>query len=203
MKNKLTLMALFAFTTLAGCSTLQTPDAKVTLPEPYVLTERGLVEQDKADPETYRPEQVIEAGDYMRADIERIAPGQDLPAGATVTPGESPSALENILTSLGGVAGSIPGGQPVGALLLGAAGVAKIWRDSRRIKDTEKVARTLASARDAALDTVATLPDRATAERLEQEINSHTEHFAKGLGKTRDFLDQILKETETPTKKQI
>lgn len=185
---------------LSGCSTMQTPDARVTLTEPYVLTEKGLIEQDQVEPGTYAQNQIIPPGDYLRADIEALAP---LPEGLQVQPGQSPSQLELTLQALSGVAGTIPGGQPIGALFLGVAGIAKIWRDQKRIKDFSQVARTLGSARDSALDVIATLPDRDQAERLEQQINAHMEHFAKGLGKARGILDAILQETETPTKKPV
>jgi len=199
-------IVLAAALALSGCGHLQTavesPDARVTLSESYVATPTGLVERAEAEPGTYAQNQVIEPGTYTRADLEAFAPGP-LPASAEVEPGQSPSFLENILTAVGGVASTIPGGQPIGVLLVGAAGMAKIWRDQRRIKDTERVAKTLASARDAALDTVATLPDREQARRIEEEINQHTEHFAKRLGKTRDLLDAIIVETSTPTKRAI
>ncbi len=197
---------LAALLAMSGCGHLQkaveSPDADVTLSESYVATPAGLVEQDEAEPGTYAQNQVIEPGTYSRADLEAFAPGP-LPESVQVEPGDTPSFVENLLVAVGGVASTIPGGQPVGVLLAGAAGIAKIWRDQRRIKDTERVAKTLASARDAALDTVATLPDREQARRIEEEINSHTEHFAKSLGKARNVLDAILRETETPTKRPI
>lgn len=200
MKKIILPFLLALAVTLIGCSTLNTPDARVTLSEPYVLTESGLVEQDQLEPGTYAQNQIIAAGDYLRADLEALAP---LPAGATIQPGQSPSQLEMTLQAISGVAGTIPGGQPIGALLLGVAGIAKIWRDQKRIKDFSQVARTLGSARDSALDVIATLPDRVQAQRLEQQINEHTEHFARGLGKARNLLDTILQETATPTKKPI
>lgn len=195
-KFPLILFALAGIFT--GCSTMQTPDARVTLAEPYVLTESGLVQQADIEPGTYAQNQIIEAGDYLRAELEALAP---IPPGAQIQPGTSPSQMEMTLNALSGVAGTIPGGQPVGALLLGAAGLAKIWRDQKHIKDVSKVARTLAAARDSSLDVIATLPDKDQARRLEEQINAHTEHFAKSLGKARDLLDTIMRETETPTKK--
>lgn len=194
----LILFALAAF--LTGCSTLQTPDARVTLSENYVLTETGLVQQNQLEPGTYAANQVIEAGDYLRAELEALAP---LPAGIQLHPGQHPSQIEMTLQALSGVAGTIPGGQPIGALLLSLVGIAKIWRDQKRIKDVSRVAKTLAAARDSSLDVIATLPDREQARRLEEQINAHTEHFAKGLGTARDLLDVFLREAETPVKKPL
>jgi len=195
-----TIIALIALTILTGCSTFETPDARVTLAESYVLTEKGLVEQDQIEPGTYAQNQIVPAGEYFRADIEALAP---IPEGAFIEAGQSPSQIELTLQALSGVAGTVPGGQPFAAFLLGAVGIAKIWRDQKRIKDVEKVARTLAAARDSSLDVIATLPDRDQAQRLEDQINSHTEHFAKNLGEARNLLDAILTETSTPTKKRL
>lgn len=201
MKKIITVL-LIAVATLTGCDTLQTPDARVTLASPHVATPQGLVLQSEMEPGTYAVNQVLEPGTYERAEIEAFAPGP-LPRSVQIEPGQTPSQLENTLSALGGVANTIPGGQPIGLLFLGAASLAKIWRDSRTIKDTRRVAQTLAQARDSSLDVIATLPDREQAERLEQQIEAHTNHFAANLGKARDLLDTILAETATPTKKPL
>lgn len=189
-----------------GCDTIQpaleSPDAKVTLSQPYVATEKGAIPQSKAEPGTYAENQVIESGTYTRTDLERFFPGS-LPETAQIEPGKTPSMFEQIASSIGGIAAAIPGGQPIAAGALALAGLGKIWRDKRKIDDTEAVARTLAKSRDSALDVVATLPDKEQARNLEREINEHTEHFARSLGKARKYLDAILKETETPTKKKV
>jgi hypothetical protein len=154
------------------------------------------------EPGTYALNQVLEPGVYTRSEVEAFAPGP-LPRSIQIEAGESASQIELILQSLGAVSDSVPGGQPIGTLLLGAAGIAKIWRDRRTIKDTRRVAETLARSRDSALDVIATLPDREQARNLERQIEEHTAHFARNLGHARDLLDAILKETETPTKKPI
>lgn len=197
------LLAVLLFTGIfAGCSSLETSDARVTLDAPHVATPTGLVLESEMDPGTYAVNQVIAPGTYERAEIEAFAPGP-LPRSVTVQPGDSPSQLEQTLNAVGGVANTIPGGQPFGVLLVGLAGLAKIWRDSRHIKDVERVAKSLASARDSSLDLIATLPDREQARKIEEGMNAHTEHFARGLGKARDLLDAILAETATPTKRPV
>jgi hypothetical protein len=111
--------------------------------------------------------------------------------------------LEQTLEALGGVANSIPGGQPVGVLLLGAASLAKIWRDKQTIRDAQAVAKTLAQARDSALDVIATLPDREQAQQIEEQINQQTAYYAEKLGSAKKMLDAILAEAETPTKTPV
>lgn len=199
-KTLITILLIGSF--LTGCSSLETSKARVTLETPHVATPTGLKPESQVEPGTYAENQVLQPGTYSRFDVGAFAPGE-LPRSVTVQPGDTSSQIENTLEAFGGVANTIPGGQPIGLILLGAASIAKIWRDSRTIKDTRRVAQTLGAARDSSLDVIATLPDREQAQRLEDQINAHTEHFAKGLGKTRDLLDTILRETETPTKKAI
>jgi len=198
---KYLLPILFAVC-FSGCSSLNTPGASVTLDAPHVATPQGLLPQSEVEAGSYAVNQILQPGTYSRAEVAAFAPGP-VPETIRVEPGPQQSQIESTLEALGGVAGTIPGGQPYGLLLLGAASIAKIWRDSRTIKDTRLVAQTLAQARDSSLDIIATLPDRAQAERLERQINEHIDEFARKLGKTRQLLDTILAETATPTKKPI
>lgn len=200
--KKLLIPLIALASVLTGCSYLETSDAQVTLDAPHVATPIGLVPQSEVEPGSYAVNQVLEPGTYSRAEVEAFAPGP-LPRSVQVQPGQSPNQIESTLQAIGGVASTIPGGQPFGVLLAAAALVAKIWRDSRTIKDTRRVAQTLGKARDSALDVIATLPDRDQAEKLERQINEHTDHFAGKLGKARELLDAILAETATPTKKPI
>lgn len=187
---------------VTACSTLETPDAKITLHETYVATSSGLVEADQLEAGTYAQNQVVEAGTYTRAELQQKAIGP-IPESATIQAGQQPSQAEMSLNAAAGLANSIPGGQPFGLALLGLSAIAKIWRDRRTIKDYTAVARTLASARDTSLDVVATLPDREQAQKIENAINEGTEHFAKQLGNARAILDALLTETATPTKKPL
>lgn len=201
--KKIFLLSTILFAGLiTGCSILQTPDAPVTLSEQHVATPTGLTPSSQVEPGTYAQNQVIEAGTYSRAELEAFAPGP-LPENAIVQPGQSPSFLENLLVSISGVAGTIPGGQPVGVLLLGAAGIAKVWRDKKKRVNAENVARTLGSTLDTALDVVATLPDRDQARKIEAQILSAREHFAKSYRAVRESLDAVLEETGTPRKEPI
>jgi hypothetical protein len=186
----------------AGCASTQTPDASVTLAAPHVATERGLVPQSDLDPGTYAVNQVLQPGTYSRAEINAFAPGP-LPQSVTIDPGTTASPLENGLSAFGTVASSIPGGQPLGVLLLGLGGIAKIWRDSREIKSTRKVAQTLAASQDSIKDVFGALPDRKLGEKLESEFDRHVQENAKRMKVGRDLLDAILLEMATPTKKLI
>ena len=185
----------------SGCSTLETSDAKVTLHESFVLTESGLKPESGMTPGTYAINQVVDAGTYLRADLQAIMPGRSLPAGATVEPGESLSAWEILANSVGAIANTIPGGQPVGALAVGVALVGRIWRDKRKLKDTELAARTIGQIYDTALDINATDEDRERAREREARMQKARHELTAKAGKVRDLVDAILAATETPTKR--
>ena len=194
------LCAFFLSFLFVGCSTLETADAQVTLHKPYVLTDSGLSPQDEMTPGTYALNQIVDAGTYRRADLQQIMPGRSLPAGATIQPGESPSLFETVAYSIGTIADSVPGGQPVGALALGIAVFGKMWRDKRKLNDVQLAARTIGQIYDTALDINATDTDRERALEREARMDKARGELVSKVGRVRDLVDAILDETATPTK---
>ncbi|PXA04832.1 hypothetical protein DDZ13_06615 [Coraliomargarita sinensis] len=154
------------------------------------------------EPGTYAQNQVIEAGTYLRSELEEFAPGP-LPESVAIQPGQSPSMLEQILSAAGGLASTVPGGQPFGVALLGLAGIGKIWRDRRKIKDLDRGAKTLSASVDSIKDVFASLPDRELGRKLESELDKHISQNAGRLKAGRDLIDAILSEMATPTKQRI
>jgi hypothetical protein len=204
MKKQYLIVALLLalVSIFSGCSAVESPSARVTLESPHVATETGLKLESELEPGSYAVNQVLPAGTYERGKLREFAPGP-LPRSVSIEPGNTPSPLETGLAAVGTVANSIPGGQPIGTLFLGLVGIAKIWRDSREIKSTRKVAQTLAASQDSIKDVFAALPDRALGQKLESEFDRHIQENGQRLKVGRDLLDAILNEMATPSKKVV